>query len=494
MTKDSLFGKLQFPQQLRHYSGKTREMYFTKDGFVVNIATNRLSAFNQIFDVEIPYKGAVLNLIASYFLDATKDLVPNWFLSSPNAVTSIGVAGEIIPYEIIVRGYLAGSAWRAYKNGDRMLCGVSLPEGLKENDKLPSPIITPTRKSEKDEPITREEIISEDEISEENYQIIERYALALFHAGQVMANNVGLILVDTKYEFMRNRFGDIVLADEIHTPDSSRYFYLEGYKERQENGEKQIQLSKEFFREWLMSQGYGEEESKQGKPLPTITPEVVTELSNKYIELYEKIIGKKFPREEAVKTEDGDSVFLSSRLAVHKASFSKESPLVGIVMGSDSDLPIMDKAAFFLEEMGIQYELTIISAHRTPVRMEQYAQSATKRGLKVIIAGAGGAAHLPGMISGGTTLPVIGVPIKSSNSIDGWDSILSILQMPEGVPTATVALNGAKNAGILALQILGISDSAIAAKIFEFKKGLANKVQTTVEKVFDAGYPCYFKE
>ncbi len=488
--KNSIFGDFNFPQQKKHYSGKTREMYFTEDGFVVNIATDRLSAFNHVFDVEVPYKGAVLNLLAAYFLEATKEIVPNWYLSSPNSVTSIGIAGNIIPYEIIVRGYLAGSAWRLYKEGKREICGVKLPEGLKENDKLPWPIITPTRKSEDDEPITRKEIFAEKIFSRNTYKSIEKNAIKLFQKGQEMANEIGLILVDTKYEFMMSD-GKILLADEVHTPDSSRYIYLDGYEERQEKGEKQKQLSKEFFREWLMSQNYGEEQSKEGVPLPVVTPEIVAELSKRYIDLYEMIAKKKFPYEEAEKTKDADYVFLNSRLGIHRLRCG-ENPIVGIVMGSDSDLPIMDKVAVFLEEMGICYELTIASAHRTPERMENYAKTAKKRGLKVIIAGAGGAAHLPGMISGGTTLPVIGVPIKSSNSIDGWDSILSILQMPEGVPTLTVALNGGKNAGIAATQILGAFDLEIGQKMEKFKKDLSDRVLKTVKKTKDKGYLCNF--
>jgi phosphoribosylaminoimidazole-succinocarboxamide synthase len=495
---DKTLGNFNFPNQQTHYTGKTREVYFTKDEYSISIATNRLSAFNHVFEQEVPYKGAVLNMIAAHFLKTTKHIAPNWFEAMPNAVTTVGLRGKIVPYEIVVRGYLAGSAWRIYKKGGRTICGITLPEGLKENDRLPHAIITPTRKSENDEPITREEILAEGKVSQANYEQIEKFARALFADGQKSANERGLILVDTKYEFMLLDDGEdepiVVLADEIHTPDSSRYFYLEGYDERQKNAQKQEQLSKEFFREWLMEQGYGEQEAEKGIQPPVLTEGVINTLSLKYIRLYEKITGETFPYELADKAKEKEHIYFSTRMGISTVRAKNNPPVVGIVMGSDSDLPVMDNAALTLEEFGISYELTIASAHRTPERMEHYAKTAAERGLKVVIAGAGGAAHLPGMVAGHSTLPVIGVPILSSNSIAGIDSILSILQMPDGIPVLTVARNGAKNAAIAAVSILGAFDNETAQKMRDFKRTLSSKVLKTVEKVKDLGYPCIYKE
>ncbi len=261
------------------------------------VATDRISAFDVILPEGIPYKGQILNQIAAKFLNATRDIVPNWLLATPDPMVSVGYRCEGYPVEMIVRGYLCGSAWRAYKSGVREICGVKLPDGMRENEKFPSPIITPTTKAEigtHDEDISREEILSRGLVPEKEYQKMEQYALALFARGQEIAQKHGLILVDTKYEF-GNYKGQVMLMDEVHTPDSSRYFYAEGYEERFAAGEAQRQLSKEFVREWLMSNGF---QGKAGQQVPEMTPAIVQSITDRYVELYEGITGDPFVREE----------------------------------------------------------------------------------------------------------------------------------------------------------------------------------------------------
>jgi phosphoribosylaminoimidazole-succinocarboxamide synthase len=280
-----------FQKQTNFYRGKVRDVYFFEDKLVV-VASDRISAFDVVLPRPIPYKGQVLNQIAAKFLQATADIVPNWLLQVPDPNVSIGIRCEPFPVEMVIRGYLAGHAWREYKAGKRTLCGVTLPEGLKENDKLPSPIITPSTKAKEghDEDISREEIIANGLVSPSNYAQIEQYTYALFARGTEMAKTRGLILVDTKYEFGKS--GDtIYLIDEIHTPDSSRYFYAEGYEERQNKGETQKQLSKEFVREWLIANHF---QGKEGQVIPEMTEGWVSSVSDRYIELYEKVTGEKF--------------------------------------------------------------------------------------------------------------------------------------------------------------------------------------------------------
>jgi phosphoribosylaminoimidazole-succinocarboxamide synthase len=283
-----------FRDQTNYYKGKVRDVYTIGGKFLVMIASDRISAFDVVLPRGIPYKGQVLNQIAAEFLDATKDIVPNWLLSSPHPNVSIGRMCKPFKVEMVIRGYLAGHAARTYSSGLRTLCGESLPEGLRENDKLPEPIITPTTKASEghDEDISREEIIEKGIVSREHYEQLEKYTRALYARGQEIANKKGLILVDTKYEFglYDNR---ICLMDEIHTPDSSRYFYLEGYKERQERGEEQKQLSKEFVRRWLIENGF---QGKEGQTVPPMSDEWVNEISARYIELYEKVTGKAFKK------------------------------------------------------------------------------------------------------------------------------------------------------------------------------------------------------
>ena len=287
---------LQLPQQTNFYKGKVRDVYTIADKYLVMVVSDRISAFDVVLPRPIPFKGQVLNQIAAQFLDATRDIVPNWMMSVPLPNVTIGHKCDTYPVEMVVRGFLTGHAWRTYKSGKRELCGVPLPEGLKENDRFPTPIITPTTKAHEghDEDISREEIIKSGLVSEKEYTQLEKYTLALFERGQKMANDRGLILVDTKYEF--GHVGDtIYLIDEIHTPDSSRYFYLEGYEERQEKGEAQKQLSKEFVREWLMDNGF---QGKDGQQIPEMTNDVVNNISERYIELYEQVTGKNFVKEE----------------------------------------------------------------------------------------------------------------------------------------------------------------------------------------------------
>ncbi len=282
-----------FQGQKSKYEGKVRDVYSIGDDFIVMVATDRISAFDVILPKGITYKGQVLNQIASMFLDATEDIVQNWKISSPDPMVTIGYRCEGLPVEMIVRGYLTGSAWRAYKNGAREICGVKIPDGMKEHQKFERPIITPTTKAEigaHDEDISKEEIISRGLVSAEDYAKLEDYALRLFERGSQIAAERGLILVDTKYEFGK-RNGEIFLIDEIHTPDSSRYFYSEGYQERFDRGEQQRQLSKEFVREWLMENGF---QGQEGQKVPNMDDERVRIISERYIELFEHITGKKF--------------------------------------------------------------------------------------------------------------------------------------------------------------------------------------------------------
>lgn len=281
----------EFPGQQKLYVGKVRDVYNIDNKHLVMVASDRISAFDCVLDRPIPYKGQVLNQIAAKFLEATKDIVPNWVSSTPDANVTVGKYCETFPIEMVIRGYLAGHAWREYRDGKRTLCGVALPEGLKENDRLPEPILTPTTKAEHDEDISREEILAQGLASEEDYVLLEKYTKELFQRGTEMAAERGLILVDTKYEFGKDSQGTITLIDEIHTPDSSRYFYKEGFDERQEAGEKQKQLSKEFVREWLIENGF---QGKEGQSCPFMSDEFIESVSNRYIELYEKIIGEKF--------------------------------------------------------------------------------------------------------------------------------------------------------------------------------------------------------
>ncbi len=281
-----------FPNQVSHYKGKVRDVYNINDQLLVMIVSDRISAFDTVLPKGIPYKGQVLNQIASKFLKATEDIVPNWVIDVPDPVVTVGHLCEPFKVEMVIRAYLSGHAWREYKAGKRTICGVAMPDGMKENDKFPEPIITPTTKAAvgHDEDISREEILKQGIVSEDDYVQLENYTRAIFQRGTEIADKMGLILVDTKYEFGK-KDGGIMLIDEIHTPDSSRYFYKEGYAERQAAGEAQKQLSKEFVREWLMVNGF---QGKEGQTIPEMTDEVVNSISDRYIELFEKITGESF--------------------------------------------------------------------------------------------------------------------------------------------------------------------------------------------------------
>ncbi len=282
-----------FPGQQSVFHGKVRDVYNINNEKLVMVVTDRISAFDVVLPEGIPYKGQMLNQIAAGFLDATADICPNWKLATPDPMVTVGVMCQGFPVEMIVRGYLCGSAWRAYKNGVREICGVKLPEGMRENQKFPEPIITPTTKAEMgmhDEDISKEEILRQGLATPEEYATLEKYTLALFQRGTEIAARRGLILVDTKYEFGKHD-GTIYLMDEIHTPDSSRYFYAEGYGERFAKGEPQKQLSKEFVREWLMASGF---QGKAGQQIPEMTPGIVMAISDRYIELFEHLTGETF--------------------------------------------------------------------------------------------------------------------------------------------------------------------------------------------------------
>jgi phosphoribosylaminoimidazole-succinocarboxamide synthase len=283
-----------FPNQKSVYRGKVREVYNINDQILAMVATDRLSAFDVVLPKGIPYKGQILNQIATKFMELTKDIVPNWLLASPDANVAVGHLCEPFKVEMVIRGYLSGHAAREYALGKREICGVAMQEGLKENDKFSTPIITPTTKADNgshDEDISREAILENKIVSEEDYLILEKYTRDLYQRGTEIAAKHGLILVDTKYEFGKTKDGQIVLIDEIHTPDSSRYFYAVGYEERQKNGEEQKQLSKEFVRRWLIENGF---QGKEGQEIPDMTDEYIATVSDRYIELYEQIMGEKF--------------------------------------------------------------------------------------------------------------------------------------------------------------------------------------------------------
>jgi phosphoribosylaminoimidazole-succinocarboxamide synthase len=299
----------QFPAQTAFYKGKVRDVYTINNKWLVMVASNRISAFDVILPAPIPYKGQVLNQVAAYMLNATKDICPNWLVDTPAPNAAVGKKCVPFKIEMVVRGNLTGHSWRTYASGKRILCGVPLPEGMKENDFFPSPVITPSTKAEEghDEDISKEEIIAKGIATADDWAILEKYALALFARGREIAARRGLILVDTKYEFGRLD-GEIVLMDEVHTPDSSRYFYADGYEERQANGERQKQLSKEFVREWLIANNFM---GKAGQTVPVMDADWVQTISSRYIELYEQVIGEKFIPQQLSDEETFDHIIQS---------------------------------------------------------------------------------------------------------------------------------------------------------------------------------------
>ncbi|MBR2378338.1 MAG: phosphoribosylaminoimidazolesuccinocarboxamide synthase [Bacteroidaceae bacterium] len=315
MSKALVKTDFNFPGQKSVYHGKVRDVYNIDDELLVMVASDRISAFDVILPEGIPYKGQVLNQIAAKFLDATADIVPNWKMATPDPMVTVGVLCEPFKVEMVVRGYLTGHAWREYRDGKRTICGEPMPEGMRENEKFPQPIITPTTKADEghDEDISKAEIIARGIVSKEDYEQLEKYTLALYQRGCEMAAEKGLILVDTKYEFGK-KDGKIILIDEIHTPDSSRYFYAEGYEDRLARGEEQRQLSKEFVRQWLIANGF---QGKEGQTVPEMTPEYCDSVTDRYVELYENIVGDKFVKAEvadvAARIEKNVTEYLKNR-------------------------------------------------------------------------------------------------------------------------------------------------------------------------------------
>lgn len=315
MSKALVKTDFNFPDQKSVYHGKVRDVYNIDDELLVMVASDRISAFDVILPEGIPYKGQVLNQIAAKFLDATADIVPNWKMATPDPMVTVGVLCEPFKVEMVVRGYLTGHAWREYRDGKRTICGEPMPEGMRENEKFPHPIITPTTKADEghDEDISKAEIIARGIVSKEDYEQLEKYTLALYQRGCEMAAEKGLILVDTKYEFGK-KDGKIILIDEIHTPDSSRYFYAEGYEDRLARGEEQRQLSKEFVRQWLIANGF---QGKEGQTVPEMTPEYCDSVTDRYVELYENIVGDKFVKAEvadvAARIEKNVTEYLKNR-------------------------------------------------------------------------------------------------------------------------------------------------------------------------------------
>ena len=304
MSKTITESHFNFPGQKSVYKGKVREVYNVNDEQLIMIATDRLSAFDVVMPKGIPYKGQILNQIATKFMAQTEDLVPNWLTATPDPNVAVGHLCEPFKVEMVIRGYMSGHAAREYKAGKRMLCGVAMPEGMKENDKFPTPIITPATKAEMgdhDEDISREDILAKGIVSKEDYEVLEDYTRKLFARGTKIAASRGLILVDTKYEFGKTKDGKIVLIDEIHTPDSSRYFYAEGYQERQDKGEEQKQLSKEFVRQWLISNNF---QGLEGQTVPVMSDEYIETVSERYIELYENIMGEPFVKADVSNIQD----------------------------------------------------------------------------------------------------------------------------------------------------------------------------------------------
>lgn len=316
MQETLLETNLSLPKQEKVFHGKVRDVYFFENDLVAMVTTDRISAFDVILPVGIPYKGQVLNQIAAEQLDAVRDILPTWKINTPDPMVTIGYKCEPVKVEMVIRGYIAGSAWRAYKNGERTICGVTLPEGLKENQKLTKPIITPTTKADEghDENISREEIIAQGLVSKEDYELMEQYTYRLFERGTQLAKDRGLILVDTKYEFGK-KDGKIYLIDEIHTPDSSRYFYEDGYEEHLAKGEPQKQLSKEFVRQWLIENGFS---GKAGEQLPKMDDTFIQQVSERYIELYEHITGKTFQKATSHNLEERIEKNLTKYLSEHK--------------------------------------------------------------------------------------------------------------------------------------------------------------------------------
>ena len=424
------------------YSGKVRELYKIDDEHVLVQTSDRVSSFDRHIGI-IKNKGIILNKTTAWWFKKTEHIIDNHLISFYKNSLLVKKCKPIM-LEIVVRGYITGSTntslWTHYKKGTRTYCGINFPNGLRKNEKLENPVITPTTKSKEDKPISKNEIIEEGILTKKECDFIYEKAMQLFIFGQRVAEKAGYILVDTKYEFGKDKDGNIILIDEIHTTDSSRYWIKDTYEKKFFSGEEPDKFDKDCVRDWVRSVC-----DPYKDIIPKLPDEIINKTYNRILEFYNKL----------------NSVVI---------------PTVGIIMGSDSDLPTMKDAAYILDFLGISYEMTIVSAHRTPKRMYDYATKACSNGIKVIIAGAGGAAHLPGMVASLTTLPVIGVPVKSS-TLSGIDSLLSIVQMPRGVPVATVSIGNSKNAGLLAARILSVDNIVIKNELQKYHKNIEKDVE-----------------
>ena len=424
------------------YSGKVRQLYVIDEEHVLIETSDRVSSFDRHIGI-IKNKGLMLNKITKWWFEKTKHIIDNHMIMT-HKNTSLVKKCKPIMLEFVVRGYITGSTntslWTHYEKGVRTYCGITFPNELKKNEKLKTPVITPTTKGKEDKLISKKEIVSEGILTQKECDFIYEKAMELFMFGQKVAEKAGYILVDTKYEFGKDKNGNIILIDEIHTTDSSRYWIKETYETKFNNNEEPEKLDKDCVRDWVRSvcDPYNDN-------IPELPDEIKNKTYNNILKFYNKLNAVVIPK-------------------------------VGIIMGSDSDLPTMKDAADILSFLGISYEMTIVSAHRTPKRMYNYATKAYNNGIKVIIAGAGGAAHLPGMVASLTTLPVIGVPVKS-RTLSGIDSLLSIVQMPRGVPVATVSIGNSKNAGLLAARILSVDNIVIKNTLQNYHKNIEKEVE-----------------
>ncbi len=458
------------------YFGKVRQMYDLGD-IMPSVTTDQISAFDYVMPFKIRGKGAILNMIACKMMESVGHIVPTCLISMPHPQVAIFEKTTPFKVEFVYREYLEGRMWKKYKAGERQFWGYTLPDGMKQQQKLPKVMFTPTTKEDigiHDQYINDIGIVENGLMTLSELEEVKEKGFKLFEAGQMIAKNNGLILADTKYEFGKTKDGRILLIDEVHTPDSSRYYYLEGYEENFTEGKLQKQLSKEFFRDMLVKKGF---QGKKGQVIPEFSAEELLTVEENYLEIYKQITGELFQELEDEKPEDIYNLVVK---AIPSARNKVSKPVVAIAMGSESDLGVMSKAFDVLNQARISFTVDIVSAHRTPEDLPRFVKNAehSDSQVKVIIAGAGGAAHLPGMIAAYTILPVIGVPVKSSNSIGGVDSLYSIVQMPPRVPTLTMGIDGAENAGISAIEIIGSQDP-------EIKKFLRNYKAESVQKVHE---------
>lgn len=462
------------------YFGKVRQMYDLGD-LMVAITTDQISAFDHVMPFEIRGKGAILNMIACRMMESVKHsvpTVPTCLISMPHSQVAIFEKTTPFKVEFVFREYLEGSMWRDYKNGKRQFWGYMLPQGMKYQQKLPQVMFTPTTKEDignHDQYINDIGIVENGLMTLSELDEVKEKGFKLFEAGQMIAKNNGLILVDTKYEFGKTKDGRILLIDEVHTPDSSRYYYLDGYGKNFAKGKLQKQLSKEFFRDMLVEKGFSGEE---GQTIPEFSDSEIFKVEQNYLEIYQQITGEK--NYQSDHESNPQKIYDLIVKFIPSARNKVSKPVVVIAMGSESDLGVMSGAFDVLNQARISFTVDIVSAHRTPEDLPRFVKNAehSDSQVKVIIAGAGGAAHLPGMIAAYTILPVIGVPVKSSNSIGGIDSLYSIVQMPPRVPTLTMGIDGAENAGISAIEIIGSQDP-------EIKKFLRNYKAESVQKVHE---------